>query len=120
MLVVNSQVERIQLGPGGQSIEHVLPQNVAPDSVDWLEDWPDSSEREQWLHRIGNLALLNQKRNTKIGNKPFSTKRTLLRESPYPLTSAIGDVQHWHPADVEANHRTQDQRPQRRSVAALI
>ena len=40
------------------SIEHVLPQSPASDSV-WLTWFPDEGTRELWTHRLANLVLLS-------------------------------------------------------------
>jgi hypothetical protein len=47
---VQPQAETLQ-------IEHVLP--VKHQGTDWMEEWAES-EPEAWVHRLGNLALLNQ------------------------------------------------------------
>ena len=39
------------------TIEHVLPQTIAPGSK-WEANWPIAAERDQWLHKIGNILPL--------------------------------------------------------------
>ena len=41
------------------TVEHVLPQTPEASSK-WTEWWPDPVAREQAVHLLGNLALLNQ------------------------------------------------------------
>ena len=43
------------------SVEHVLPQNPREGSI-WFKWFPTEEERIQYLHRIGNLALLSRKK----------------------------------------------------------
>jgi len=52
------------------SIEHVLPQNPQHGSQ-WFVDWPDSEEREAWLHKIANLVPLTKKKNSQAQNYDF-------------------------------------------------
>ncbi|QZZ18954.1 HNH endonuclease [Leptothermofonsia sichuanensis E412] len=43
------------------TVEHVLPQNPSEGSI-WLQWFPVEEERIQYVHRIGNLALLSRKK----------------------------------------------------------
>jgi Protein of unknown function (DUF1524) len=83
-------------------VEHVLPRKY--DTVDeWNHVW-DASSAETWMHRLGNLALLNQKVNARISNGPFSNKKKNLNESPYPLTRQICQHIMWDPQSVQLQH----------------
>mmetsp|Transcript_59873 Transcript_59873/g.117438 ORF Transcript_59873/g.117438 Transcript_59873/m.117438 type:complete len:602 (+) Transcript_59873:129-1934(+) len=84
-------------------LEHVLPQKS--DTESWREEWQCPAEREEWLHRLGNLALLNGKVNSKISNGSFASKQRHLLDSPYPLTKRIGKSPKWDREEVEINHR---------------
>jgi hypothetical protein len=55
------------------TIEHVLPQNPASDS-EWRKVWTDD-DREHWLHRIGNLVLLDREKNPEASNYDFAIKK---------------------------------------------
>lgn len=51
-------------------IEHLMPQ-------DWSKHWPlledgDEEERDNRVHRLGNLTLLPQRLNSKVSNGPWS------------------------------------------------
>lgn len=59
--------------PSILTIEHVLPQTVEADS-EWEKVWPNESDREEWLHKLGNLVLLIRRRNSKAQNYDFKTK----------------------------------------------
>ncbi|RYE70765.1 MAG: DUF262 domain-containing protein, partial [Oxalobacteraceae bacterium] len=43
------------------TVEHVLPQHPRQDST-WLQWMPSAQDRALWVHRLGNLALLNRKK----------------------------------------------------------
>lgn len=84
-LVPNANEEEVNL-------EHVLPKRAS--QKDWGKTFsPD--ERKDYLHRLGNLALLQKGPNGRIGNKPFSEKQPILKDSKFVLTSEIGDEVDW-------------------------
>ena len=58
------------------SIEHVLPES--PD-----DGWPqfDDRQREAFIHRMGNLTLLETAANNRIGNADYEQKRPVLEAS---------------------------------------
>ena len=56
------------------SLEHVLPQSPAANSQ-WLIDFPDRVEREQWVHRLGNLVVLTRRKNAQAQNFDFADKK---------------------------------------------
>jgi hypothetical protein len=77
------QVER-----AGFPIEHVLPQK-------WRESWPvdspeEEQERQDRVHRLGNLTLLTGSLNSKISNGAWSVKRSaLLQHNTIKLTGRL-------------------------------
>ena len=79
------------------SIEHVLPQNP-PASSQWCEWFPTQELRDRWVHRLGNLLLLNHKKNSSASNYSFEKKKkayfTKGGVSPFPLTTqAVGKTE---------------------------
>lgn len=85
------------------SVEHVLPQQPAPGSK-WLAWFPDPKDRYQWVHRLGNLALLTRKKNSAASNYEFATKKQSYfgrgGVSPFVLTTQVLDKNEWTPAIV--------------------
>lgn len=77
------QVER-----KGYPIEHLLPRS-------WSETWPVDSpeaaeERQEKVHRLGNLTLLTKSLNSKVSNGPWSTKRAaLLQHNTISITGRV-------------------------------
>lgn len=86
------------------SIEHVLPQNPKEGSV-WYEWFPDSEERENWTHRIANLALLSHQKNTQAQNYDFEKKKEKYFQeksvAPFALTAQVLKEDEWSPAILE-------------------
>jgi hypothetical protein len=103
-LLESSQVGRLTPLSQTLELEHVLPQKYKKHS-EWTQLWNDD-DAEEWLHRLGNLALLNKRTNTKISNGPFlPLKRNDLGRSPYPLTRKVAEYADWNVASVEKNHK---------------
>lgn len=55
------------------SIEHILPQNP-PENSRWRE-WFSDEEIERYKHKIGNLVLLNRRKNSSLSNLDFDEKK---------------------------------------------
>ena len=85
------------------TLEHVLPQK--PDKASWEEAWPDAEKRGEWLHRLGNLAIVNRKMNSKMNNGGFAAKKMEFKKSPFPRTRAIADHDSWEERDVKKAQR---------------
>lgn len=84
-------------------VEHILPQKYGKNPY-WKEKW-DQDDAEFWLHKIGNLALLNEKVNSSIGNSGFEAKQKLLSKCTYPLTKDASNQEAWTPQTVEFQHK---------------
>ncbi|HVZ74230.1 MAG TPA: DUF262 domain-containing protein [Polyangia bacterium] len=74
------------------NLEHVLPKRAS--KADWGSSF-NSDERKDYLHRLGNLALLQKGPNGLIGNKPFVDKKTVLKKSTFKLTAEVADNSDW-------------------------
>ena len=56
------------------TVEHVLPRNPARSSQ-WLRDFPDEEEREEWTDKLANLVLLSRSKNIRALNYDFNRKK---------------------------------------------
>ena len=101
-LLENNQATQIQAMESTLQVEHVLPQKYSTNQA-WTEGW-DAAHAIAWVHRLGNLALLNQKTNSKISNGSFSSKKPHLGESAYPLTRESAKVESWNAEAVARSH----------------
>lgn len=87
------------------SIEHVLPQNPKQSSQ-WRSDFSDQ-ERERLTHRLGNLVLLNHRKNSQANNLDFATKKkkyftTSNGVAVFALTTQVIEHASWTPTVIEA------------------
>ena len=62
------------LVPEEISIEHILPQNP-PSQSHWQKDFSEE-ERNEWMDKLGNLALVTQHKNSSLSNLDFIEKKT--------------------------------------------
>lgn len=74
------RLERLYFGhasllnlPDELSVEHILPQKPDDESL-WDKNFT-LEQRENWLHRLGNLILISSRKNTSLGNKDFVEKK---------------------------------------------
>lgn len=91
------------------SIEHVLPQKVAPDSS-WSSIFPDEQQRSEWVHRVANLVLLTRRVNARASNWDFERKRKEYfsgpdGSSPFPITQGVLRATRWTPAHLDERQR---------------
>ena len=91
------------------TVEHVLPQTPAADSV-WLRDF-NQDERERWTHRLANLVLLNRAKNSEAQNYDFAEKKTKYFTGRngvaiFALTSQVLGQADWTPAVLEMRQTT--------------
>jgi hypothetical protein len=62
--------------------------------ADWGGEFT-ADERRDYLHRLGNLSLLQKSPNGRIGNKSFAVKKPILAASKFALTAQIGAEAGW-------------------------
>jgi uncharacterized protein with ParB-like and HNH nuclease domain len=67
------------------TIEHLAPQSRIG----------QNGLTEQIVGQIGNLILVSDPANTKLGNKPFAEKKKVLIEAGYSLPSEIVEAKEW-------------------------
>lgn len=91
--------------PDEISVEHILPQTPSISSQ-WLREFTEE-QRNEWLHRIGNLMLLSQRKNASLGNLDFSDKRLRYfkeRIESLPNSQRLLAATTFSPNDLAARH----------------
>ncbi len=91
------------------TVEHVLPQAPQAGSV-WLKWWPDDAIRIRWTHRLGNLLLLTQRKNSQASRLDFEDKKKKYFQtkggvSDFPLTTQVLKEKTWDLPVVERRQR---------------
>ena len=88
------------------SIEHILPQNPPKNSL-WRE-WFSEEEIEKYTHKIGNLVLLNRRKNSALSNLDFEKKKERYLKgslSMFPSINHIMQKTQWKKEDIEERSR---------------
>lgn len=90
------------------SIEHVLPQRPKENSQ-WVVDF-DADQRLSLTHKLGNLLLLNHRKNSQANNYDFVTKKTKYfsdstGSAVFALTTQVIGEPVWTPDVVEMRQR---------------
>lgn len=70
---------------GGFEIEHIYPQQPSTEAADEFGMFEDIDI----ANRLGNLVLVEKSINASLGNRPFSQKRDIFRQSQLLLTKAL-------------------------------
>ena len=82
------------------NLEHILPRK--PEG-----NWPQFDEEivRAYTTRLGNLALMQARENSKLKSDNFATKKPVFRASPYELTSEIAQYDEWTTESIEDRQR---------------
>eukprot|EP00557_Chaetoceros_sp_GSL56_P001063 CAMPEP_0176505286 /NCGR_PEP_ID=MMETSP0200_2-20121128/16411_1 /TAXON_ID=947934 /ORGANISM="Chaetoceros sp., Strain GSL56" /LENGTH=612 /DNA_ID=CAMNT_0017904825 /DNA_START=359 /DNA_END=2195 /DNA_ORIENTATION=+ len=87
-------------------LESILP--IQGSKKAWGDSWPDPNERDKWVNRLGNLAILNSKataREAKMAfadkkkeeaKMAFADKKKRYTNEIYPLTSKLANMEEWN------------------------
>lgn len=84
------------------SIEHILPQNPNENSQ-WRNDFT-KDEIEDLKHNLGNLILINGKKNASLGNLDFAEKKEKYfkeRIDIFPSSKIFLDRSEWTPQSIK-------------------
>lgn len=78
------------------NLEHILPENP-------LNNWShvDPETARAFYKRIGNMALMENKINSDIGNEGFMIKRPYYEQSPFELTAELKNYSSWGVKEIE-------------------
>jgi len=79
---------------GDAYLESILPHSASKKA--WGKDWPDKDERDKWVDRLGNLALLSNKATAREAKLSFSEKKERFNKEPFPLTLGVAEMDVWN------------------------
>lgn len=88
----------MQVGKQKAHVEHIYPQSP-PEGVRW-------DDHEDWIDRIGNLTLLNKRKNQEAQNKPYAQKRTsYYTGSDLKMLERLPAVDEWSSETIAARQK---------------
>ena len=84
------------------TIEHVLPQSLSKEWIDYLNGEEEASKiHNTYLNCIGNLAMLSGSYNSSNSNKPWSFKKDILSQAQFILTQKISNNVEWKEEEIK-------------------
>lgn len=88
---------------GKITVEHILPKT--PIEPYWLSRF-NEEERSKWTNKLGNLVLLNSRKNSQVGNKPFpeKVKGYFEKKSDFDITNEVKNYQDWTLKELKERH----------------
>jgi uncharacterized protein with ParB-like and HNH nuclease domain len=91
--IVRKHCESLDLTNKDVHIEHIMPQKPMGE---WKELFDkDEIEYKDYLNRLGNLTILQDKKNIKARNKDFKDKKEYYSESRLTITSILTKYNNW-------------------------
>jgi uncharacterized protein with ParB-like and HNH nuclease domain len=72
------------------NLEHILPQKP-------MGNWPTFNENDAKADckRLGNMALMQAKKNSDLKSASFDEKKKVFKDGPYELTSRLASIPEW-------------------------
>lgn len=92
-LIVNPDSEKVNL-------EHVLPQTY---SAAWKHIPED--QHSDLVKRLGNLALMNKRMNSKAANSDFEAKKKFFADSQISMTKELAALPQWTATEIDNRQR---------------
>jgi uncharacterized protein with ParB-like and HNH nuclease domain len=88
---------------GEITVEHILPRT--PTDWYWLSRF-NEDKRLKWTNKLGNLVLLNSRKNSQAGNKPFpqKVKDYFEKKSDFDITNELKTHQDWTLKELKERH----------------
>lgn len=95
--------------PGYANIETITVEHILPRSPkgEWLKIFSEEDIKDI-VNRLGNLTLLNRRKNSRASNYEFSKKKEKYFDvihSPFAITSMLRDYEVWDKKGFQKRHR---------------
>ncbi|MCA8831901.1 DUF262 domain-containing protein [Hymenobacter pini] len=102
-LLTGSLHNKLQFNKSFASVEHIMPQKLR------VPAWAvDEQEHQEWLHRLGNIVLIDMKKNASLSNSSFPDKRhkySTYIEGRANTNYVFMTYQHWSIQTLKQNHQ---------------
>jgi hypothetical protein len=84
------------------TLEHILPEKTSEAAWSGFED----DDKDRFIYKLGNLTLLEKKKNEKIGNGDYEAKKEIYETSACQLTQNIPThYEQWGPAELNSRQQ---------------
>ena len=102
-LLMGNAATIIQYNKDSSSIEHLMPQKI--EDTEWNID---PIKHKEWVHRLGNLSLIDKNKNSSLSNKLFNDKKVKYQgaiETRANTNFIFITNPDWNIDTIEANHK---------------
>lgn len=97
--ICRNMSESIDWSDKDTHIEHIMPQKP---KGEWLALFNEDSDLyKDYLNRIGNLTILQDKNNIRARNKDFTDKKEYYKESRLHITNHLNDYVLWDYKEID-------------------
>lgn len=100
-LILSSVDSQLHFDKNKSSVEHLLPRKLNKNHTIQKEI------HEKWVHKLGNLVLLDRRKNASLSNKEYSDKKQKYKgaiESRANTNYVFMNNDHWSVDDIKRNH----------------
>jgi hypothetical protein len=102
-VITGSDKMKLSFNKSVASVEHLMPQKADQ------KNWPIKPEfHKQWLHKLGNIVLIDKRKNSAFSNSSYGIKRTkfkeLYLESRPNTTYTFDKYSSWDETSIQNNH----------------
>lgn len=101
-LIISNINTHMFFNKNSASLEHLMPQKI--ENTTWNINFEDHKE---WLHRLGNVVLVDRRKNASLSNSSYSTKKTKF-EGDYEARANTNHVflkyDDWNIDNIKLNH----------------
>jgi uncharacterized protein with ParB-like and HNH nuclease domain len=102
-LLMGNAATILQYNKDSSSIEHLMPQKI--EDTEWKID---PIKHKEWVHRLGNLSLIDKNKNSSLSNKLFNDKKAKYQgaiETRANTNFIFITNPDWNIDTIEANHK---------------
>lgn len=102
-LLLGNAATILQYNKDSSSIEHLMPQKI--EETEWKID---PLKHKEWVHRLGNLSLIDKNKNSSLSNKLFNDKKVKYQgaiETRANTNFIFITNSDWNIEKIEANHK---------------
>lgn len=102
-LLIGSVNTNLQYNKDSSSVEHIMPQKI--EGTTWNIE---SLSHKEWVHRLGNLSLIDKNKNSSMSNKFYNEKKEKYQcaiETRANTNYIFMKYSTWNIDSIEANHQ---------------
>jgi hypothetical protein len=102
-LLMGNAATILQYNKDSSSVEHLMPQKIEETQWDI-----EPTKHKEWVHRLGNLSLIDKNKNSSLSNKLFHEKKVKYQgaiETRANTNYIFITNPEWNIDTIEANHK---------------